>query len=637
MKSNSTGRSIARDEVAHEHERALEHADEQRRPALVVGGDLLAELADARLQLVLADDDAPDRARSTAGEASRRQLEAASRSDAPRAHPRARSHACRRRATASTRSTSAIDGGGAPSQLPHRAARERRRERDERARTVGGSASGHAARPRARRGTPTLNAGCRPGGRARARGRARRAPTSIGSTSWRITTRRNARSSFIGSSSDLERRARRTAPACRPAGSRAAAAPRRPRRGAMPASPDAAAPRSTLSSTVSAWSSAVWPTSTTSAPSSTPRLLERLVARVARARASRFGPGIDRDHASARNPAPRRAAIARDGVAPRRRCRAAARGRRAPRPARGRRRRRARAARRSRRRPSTPRPPDAAIADLGGELLAPRRARPPPMRWPGHADSSGVAAAGIPARARSRRASTRASQSSGRLSSSIVGRHSGPRHAASIARGSGLALDRRDERLADLVLAHLRLEPDQLLQERGHARVLCRRACSTRAMRACPATCSRRAGSSPRCRGLRAATSAPARCASAPRCSSLASSATRPPSSSGLRPLRNSSAARAQRLHEPRGSGSIDDERALDQRQVVGLHPGHAGELRPVGDLVDRDPEPEVAGPEREALLQREDVAADVVDGVGRRRRRRARAGRTDRARAATR
>ena len=35
-------------------------------------------------------------------------------------------------------------------------------------------------------------------------------------------------------------------------------------------------------------------------------------------------------------------------------------------------------------------------------------------------------------------------------------------------------------------------------------------------------------------------------------------------------------------------------------------------------DLVDRDPQPEVARPEREALLQREDVAADVVDGVGR-------------------
>ena len=54
----------------------------------------------------------------------------------------------------------------------------------------------------------------------------------------------------------------------------------------------------------------------------------------------------------------------------------------------------------------------------------------------------------------------------------MVGRYSGPRHAASIAARPGLALDRGDERLAHLVLAHLRLEPDELLQERGHARAL---------------------------------------------------------------------------------------------------------------------------------------------------------------------
>ena len=61
MKSNSTGRSIARAEVGHEHERALEDADQQRRVLVVVGTDLLAELADALLQLVLVDDDPTDR------------------------------------------------------------------------------------------------------------------------------------------------------------------------------------------------------------------------------------------------------------------------------------------------------------------------------------------------------------------------------------------------------------------------------------------------------------------------------------------------------------------------------------------------------------------------------------------------
>ena len=47
-------------EIGHEHERALEDADEQRRMVVVVGGDLLAEIADALLQLVLVDDDPTD-------------------------------------------------------------------------------------------------------------------------------------------------------------------------------------------------------------------------------------------------------------------------------------------------------------------------------------------------------------------------------------------------------------------------------------------------------------------------------------------------------------------------------------------------------------------------------------------------
>ena len=67
MKSNSTGKVDRARQVAHEHERALEHADEQRRSPLVVGGDLLAELADARLQLVFADDHAADRVRQVHG------------------------------------------------------------------------------------------------------------------------------------------------------------------------------------------------------------------------------------------------------------------------------------------------------------------------------------------------------------------------------------------------------------------------------------------------------------------------------------------------------------------------------------------------------------------------------------------
>ena len=61
MKSNSTGQVDRAREIAHEHERALEHADEQRRAIRVVGGDLLAQRSDPLLQLVFADDDASDR------------------------------------------------------------------------------------------------------------------------------------------------------------------------------------------------------------------------------------------------------------------------------------------------------------------------------------------------------------------------------------------------------------------------------------------------------------------------------------------------------------------------------------------------------------------------------------------------
>ena len=64
-------------------------------------------------------------------------------------------------------------------------------------------------------------------------------------------------------------------------------------------------------------------------------------------------------------------------------------------------------------------------------------------------------------------------------------------------------------------------------------------------------------------------------------------------------------------------------------------HPRHAGELRAVRHFVDRDPQAEVARPEREALLQREDVRPDVVHGVAARPCRE-RAGRTGRALAAT-
>ena len=54
---------------------------------------------------------------------------------------------------------------------------------------------------------------------------------------------------------------------------------------------------------------------------------------------------------------------------------------------------------------------------------------------------------------------------------------------------------------------------------------------------------------------------------------------------------------------------STSDEEVL-------AHPGHAGELRPVGHLVERQPQPELAGRERRTASPAPDVGADVVDDV---------------------
>src|SRR5256886_6489060 len=156
-------------EVAHEYERALEHPYEQRRMVGVVGGDLLAELGDALLELLGADYYPPEMRvfhrlpcpaspRELAGHASQvslapSQAPALLRRRQSRRHPRrtpdntpalrstppppARSTARRSpRATASTASTSSSAGGGGPSQQPT-------------ARPASGSGSAVRPRPRA--------------------------------------------------------------------------------------------------------------------------------------------------------------------------------------------------------------------------------------------------------------------------------------------------------------------------------------------------------------------------------------------------------------------------------------------------------------------------------------------------------
>ena len=64
------------------------------------------------------------------------------------------------------------------------------------------------------------------------------------------------------------------------------------------------------------------------------------------------------------------------------------------------------------------------------------------------------------------------------------------------------------------------------------------------------------------------------------------------------------------------GSGSTDPSVCSTSAEEVLAHPRHAGELGAVGHLVEREPQPELARREGEALLEGEHVRADVVDEV---------------------
>ena len=99
---------------------------------------------------------------------------------------------------------------------------------------------------------------------------------------------------------------------------------------------------------------------------------------------------------------------------------------------------------------------------------------------------------------------------------------------------------------------------------------------------------------------------------SARRCSGVASIPTTPASRAGLRPLRSSVATRAQHLGE---AGRVPRQRAEhlgDQADEVVPQPGDGGELQPVGHLVQRQPEPELARCEAVLLLDGDDVGPHV-------------------------
>jgi hypothetical protein len=89
-----------------------------------------------------------------------------------------------------------------------------------------------------------------------------------------------------------------------------------------------------------------------------------------------------------------------------------------------------------------------------------------------------------------------------------------------------------------------------------------------------------------------------------------------PPSSSGFFPLRSIGGEAAERVEEVLRVGVDGIDGLADQTEEVLAHPRDAGELRPVGDLVERQPVAELARREGELLLEPEDVRAHVVHDV---------------------
>ena len=275
-------------QVGQEEEGPLEHTDEQRGPAGVVGGDLASPSSRTRRWRSASDDHdlarwpdpgpealgttapsmrPPTRLGHDAGRpyraGRRRQPPAPLPSDPPAAGQLAGPTSPR--ATARTRATSAADGGW-HSGRPAPAAQP----------PADGPAGQGQAGPRPAPGVGGVDGG---GQRVEQLGVVRQqaglagqdrhqiapgdARTGAGRTSWRTRLRRKRGSPLVGSSTGVQA----PAAAHRAAVSRPPQPEERPpgRPGPfvrIPARPSRPAPRSRASSTVSAWSSMVWPVST---------------------------------------------------------------------------------------------------------------------------------------------------------------------------------------------------------------------------------------------------------------------------------------------------------------------------------------------------------------------------------------
>ena len=89
-----------------------------------------------------------------------------------------------------------------------------------------------------------------------------------------------------------------------------------------------------------------------------------------------------------------------------------------------------------------------------------------------------------------------------------------------------------------------------------------------------------------------------------------------PPSSSGLWPARKLFEGPLQRLHELLGIGIEPAHGPFDQREEMTPDPRNSGELSPVGDLMDGQPQAKLARIESVSPFDRHDVRTDVVDDV---------------------
>ena len=565
---------------------------------VVVGGDLLAELLDPGVEHVRSDD---GRAELRIQHGRHRTVPSSERA---RARPSSRcSRPCERRTRAVHR-----DSCGRDALAPHHGedtldvAGRRGRRRRATARTRP-ARDGHRGAQRSTRVDGAVGSGLRqravtqlveqvgsrraagrPGGRAPGRGRARTLAAASaaprgGSTPGASGRRRSSgpRRRQLADAATQHAASAPAEPEQRPHERRRDAAP-------CPASPPRPTPRSTFSSTVSAWSSAVCATRIAVAPSSSRGTLQRGVPRVAGAglevRAGHRPRRAPTRHATPSASAARRttsASAALPARSPWSTCTAT--GASPPRP-------RARGARRSRRRRST---------HDHDRCVRPRKSADASRRpGVGHgavrATAPAVAADGVDADA--------LSQVAGRVELGERRQVLGPApRRVDGARARASRSTACDERLAHLVLAHLR--------SRARA-ALCSSAVDARAS---AARLRARAPCAPGRRRARApssfitalpwpSSSDISACTSVQRAALLVGwrrAPTRPPSSSGLRPART----RRRRGRSPRtscrGSGSIDADELCDQREEVLAHPRHAGELGAVRDLVDRDPQPEVA------------------------------------------